>query len=212
MPPKKTPAVQAKTVRTKTPAAVRSKTPALVEGDAKKAASVRIPELDLHYEPPKASAEAIRRFPEIKLSQRRGWKGDPLPFDTEETAIAWGIKNIKINELRGSLATKSAKYTNSRRKVRELQNDVTAAANRHGKHVDKVGEQVAEWKRSKVPRPSGAGSGSGRAWPDVRLRFDPLSDSTDAEGGPIRAYPAGAPRASTMARGDTIPWALDPKQ
>ena len=220
MPPKKTPAkspvvrpktpakTPTKTVRATTPVktptkTVRTKTPALVEGEAKKAASVRIPELDLNYEAPKPTAEAVRRIPELKLTQRRGWKGDPLPFDTEAGALAWGINNLKIKELRGSLASKSEKYTKSRRMVRELQNDVTAAANRHGKHVDFVGKQLAEWRRIRVPRPSGPGSGKGSAWPNVNLSFDQLSDSTDVEGGAIRAYPAGARRASTIPRAGT---------
>ena len=191
-----------------TPAAARPKSAkaTYAEPESTRRTSVRIPELDLTYSEPTPSAavaKQLKKIPDLVFQPRRGWKGAPLPFDTEASALAWGLKDMKIKDLRGSLASKSEKYTKSRRKVRDLQNDVTAAANRHGKHVDFVGKQLAEWRRIRVPRPSGPGSGKGSAWPNVDLSFDQLSDSTDVEGGAIRAYPAGARRASTIPRAGT---------
>ena len=165
MPPKKTavktPAVvrpktvQAKTVRAKTPAAVqpktvqpktvqpksvRSKTPALVEGEAKKAAAVRIPVIDLNYETPKASADAQRRIPELKLGQRRGWKGEPLPFDTEAGALAWGMSHVKLGESR-------QRYQKSRKTIQTLRRDIGDAANGDGPYV-----QYVEATRKEMPK------------------------------------------------------------
>ena len=86
---------------------------------------VKIPSLNLSYERPRASAEVARRVPELVLKSRRGWTGPPLPFDTEEAAIAWGMKDLKL----GNLAKKRAAYASSRRTIQELRREIKAAAN-----------------------------------------------------------------------------------
>jgi hypothetical protein len=83
---------------------------------------VKIPSLNLSYENPKASAEVARRVPELVLKTRRGWTGPPLPFDTDEAAIAWGMKDLKLGK-------KRAAYAKSRRTIRGLRLEIDAAAN-----------------------------------------------------------------------------------
>jgi len=90
---------------------------------------VKIPSLNLSYEKAKASPEVARRVPELVLKSRRGWTGPPLPFDTDEAAIAWGMKDLKLGKKDLNLAKKRAAYAKSRRTIRELRGEIDAAAN-----------------------------------------------------------------------------------
>jgi len=98
---------------------------------------VKIPSLDLSYEKPKASAEVARRVPELVLKSRRGWTGAPLPFDTEEAAVAWGMKDLNLKGVKGVLGDTQMdlelvknKYRNSKQRVRGLRKELNAAVNK----------------------------------------------------------------------------------
>jgi len=136
--PKKAPASSAPK---KAPASSTPKTKARPKSAAAaspaKDTPVKIPELNLSYENPKASAEVARRVPELVLKSRRGWTGPPLPFDTEEAAIAWGMKDLNLKGVKGVLGDTRVdlelvknKYRNSKRSVRGLRTSLNAAVNK----------------------------------------------------------------------------------
>ena len=101
---------------------------------------MKIPSLNLSYENPKASAEVARRVPELVLKTRRGWTGPPLPFDTDEAAIAWGMKDLKLGK-------KRAAYAKSRRTIRELRGEIKAAANNEqDSMVESAKRSFREWR------------------------------------------------------------------
>ena len=86
------------------------------------------------------------------LKSRRGWTGPPLPLDTEEAAIAWGMKDLKLGKKDLNLAKKRAAYAKSRRTIRELRREIDAAANNDpGSMVESAKRSFRELK----PRVSG---------------------------------------------------------
>jgi hypothetical protein len=110
---------------------------------------VKIPSLNLSYDKPKASAEVARRVPELVLKSRRGWTGPPLPFDTDEAAIAWGMKDLNLKGVK-------AKYRNSKRSVRELRTQLSTAVNkdpefRKANPIPRVREKGRFTKRPEIP-------------------------------------------------------------
>jgi len=108
---------------------------------------VKIPSLNLSYEKAKPSPEVARRVPELVLKSRRGWTGPPLPFDTDEAAIAWGMKDLKLGKKDLNLAKKRAAYAKSRRTIRELRGEIDAAANNEqDSMVEKAKRAFREWK------------------------------------------------------------------
>ena len=113
---------------------------------------MKIPLLNLSYEKPKASAEVARRVPELVLKTRRGWTGPPLPFDTDEAAIAWGMKDLNLGKKDLNLAKKRAAYAKSRRTIRELRGEIEAAANNE---QDSMVEKAKRTFREFKPRAEG---------------------------------------------------------
>ena len=145
MPPKKTPsAPKAGSAPKKAPASSAPKTKARPKSTAAASPAqdspVKIPSLNLSYEKPKASAEVARRVPELVLKSRRGWTGPPLPFDTDEAAIAWGMKELNLGK-------KRAAYAKSRRTIRELRGEIKAAANNEqDSMVESAKRSFREWR------------------------------------------------------------------
>ena len=125
MPPKTTPSAPEKAPASSAPKTKARPKSTAAASPAQDSPPVKIPSLNLSYEKPKASAEVARRVPELVLKSRRGWTGPPLPFDTDEAAIAWGMKDLKL----GNLAKKRAAYASSRRTIQELRREIKAAAN-----------------------------------------------------------------------------------
>ena len=122
---------------------------------------MKIPSLNLSYEKPKASAEVARRVPELVLKTRRGWTGPPLPFDTDEAAIAWGMKGVNLTDL----AQVKQKLRNSKRSVVELRKELIAAVNKD-----------PDVKRTTV-QPRAEGGQFGKK-PPVALAFPALSSDS----------------------------------
>ena len=163
---------------------------------------MRIPELVLSRQGIKTPAEVEKRVPELILQTRRGWKGGPLPFDSVESALAWGNmrgptlkKDNGIAMLRATTAESNAaqmkgKYKAARRGIRELRADLTEAANGTGDHVKRI-------KKIKKSRPRLALPG--RPKEDVEINFNPLSASSAAEDGVITGY--RAPKMRKPPRG-----------
>ena len=167
MPPKKTPSAPkagsapkkapASSAPKKAPASSAPKTKArpkstAAASPAQDSPPVKIPSLNLSYEKPKASAEVARRVPELVLKSRRGWTGPPLPFDTDEAAIAWGMKDLNLGKKDLNLAKKRAAYAKSRRTIRELRGEIEAAANNE---QDSMVEKAKRTFREFKPRAEG---------------------------------------------------------